>query len=89
MLSRYIRNEFNVESRSTIGVEFATRTITVDDKRVKAQVWDTGTCSLLFLVSTFLPTPTPSFPAGQSRYRAITAAYAPSLSHHGAGSIIG
>ncbi|KAH9024155.1 GTPase [Lactarius pseudohatsudake] len=42
LLSRFVRNEFNVESRSTIGVEFATRTITVDDKRVKAQVWDTA-----------------------------------------------
>jgi Ras-related protein Rab-11A len=36
---------------------FATRTITVDDKRIKAQVWDTGACSLSS--STFLPTPTP------------------------------
>jgi len=42
LLSRFIRNEFNLEGRSTIGVEFATRTITVDDKRVKAQVWDTA-----------------------------------------------
>jgi GTPase SAR1 family protein len=42
VLSRFVRNEFNIESRSTIGVEFATRTITVDNKRVKAQIWDTG-----------------------------------------------
>ncbi|KAI9433830.1 GTPase [Lactarius indigo] len=42
LLSRFTRNDFNVESRSTIGVEFATRTITVDDKRVKAQIWDTA-----------------------------------------------
>ena len=42
VLSRFTRNEFNLESRSTIGVEFATRTITVDNKRVKAQIWDTG-----------------------------------------------
>ncbi|KAI0303282.1 GTPase [Multifurca ochricompacta] len=42
LLSRFIRNEFNMESRSTIGVEFATRTITVNDKRIKAQVWDTA-----------------------------------------------
>ena len=43
MLSRFTRNEFNLESKSTIGVEFATRSIKVDDKTVKAQIWDTGT----------------------------------------------
>ena len=42
MLSRFTRNEFNLESKSTIGVEFATRSIKVDDKTVKAQIWDTG-----------------------------------------------
>ena len=43
MLSRFTRNEFNLDSKSTIGVEFATRTISVDGKTVKAQIWDTGT----------------------------------------------
>lgn len=42
MLSRFTRNEFNIDQRSTIGVEFATRTVTVDGKTVKAQIWDTG-----------------------------------------------
>nr|AVV64041.1 Ras-related protein Rab-11B [Anisakis simplex] len=42
LLSRFTRNEFNLESKSTIGVEFATRTIQVEDKRVKAQIWDTA-----------------------------------------------
>jgi hypothetical protein len=46
VLSRFIRNEFSVDSRSTIGVEFATRTIAVEDKRIKAQVWDTGAYGL-------------------------------------------
>ncbi|KAF3683998.1 Ras-related protein Rab11B [Capsicum annuum] len=32
----------NFLSRSTIGVEFATRTIHVDDKIIKAQIWDTA-----------------------------------------------
>lgn len=45
MLSRFTRNEFNLESKSTIGVEFATRSINVDGKTVKAQIWDTGTSS--------------------------------------------
>ncbi|KQK10572.1 hypothetical protein BRADI_2g54950v3 [Brachypodium distachyon] len=68
ILSRFTRNEFCLESKSTIGVEFATRTLQltkgsriwtpvkkrIDGKTVKAQIWDT---------------------AGQERYRAITSAY--------------
>ncbi|MCO5562619.1 hypothetical protein L7F22_016247 [Adiantum nelumboides] len=42
LLSRFSRNEFALESRSTIGVEFATRTINVDGKTIKAQIWDTA-----------------------------------------------
>ena len=42
LLSRFTRNEFNLESKSTIGVEFATRSIQVDGKTIKAQIWDTG-----------------------------------------------
>lgn len=30
LLSRFTRNEFNLESKSTIGVEFATRSIEVN-----------------------------------------------------------
>lgn len=42
LLSRFTRNEFNLESKSTIGVEFATRSISVDEKVIKAQIWDTA-----------------------------------------------
>ncbi|CED84238.1 gtp-binding protein ypt3 [Phaffia rhodozyma] len=42
VLSRFTLNEFNLDTKSTIGVEFATRTIKVDDKTVKAQIWDTA-----------------------------------------------
>ncbi|KAI8636632.1 rab11 protein [Parasitella parasitica] len=42
LLSRFTRNEFNLESKSTIGVEFATRSIQVDNKVIKAQIWDTA-----------------------------------------------
>ena len=42
LLSRFTRNEFCLESKSTIGVEFATRSIAVDGKTVKAQIWDTA-----------------------------------------------
>jgi len=42
LLSRFTRNQFNLESKSTIGVEFATRSIKVDQKTIKAQIWDTA-----------------------------------------------
>ncbi|KAI3847453.1 hypothetical protein MKX03_001966 [Papaver bracteatum] len=41
ILSRFTRNEFCLESKSTICVEFATRTLQVDGKKIKAQIWDT------------------------------------------------
>ena len=42
VLSRFTRNEFSQDTKSTIGVEFATRSITVEGKILKAQIWDTG-----------------------------------------------
>ncbi|KAF5778263.1 putative small GTP-binding protein [Helianthus annuus] len=42
LLSRFTRNEFTLESKSTIGVEFATRSIRLHDKIIKAQIWDTA-----------------------------------------------
>jgi len=42
LLSRFTRNEFNLQTKSTIGVEFATKTIETDGKKIKAQIWDTA-----------------------------------------------
>jgi len=42
LLSRFTRNEFNLESKATIGVEFAQKTVTIDGKHIKAQIWDTA-----------------------------------------------
>lgn len=42
LLSRFTRNEFYFETKSTIGVEFATRSITVNNKTIKTQIWDTA-----------------------------------------------
>jgi len=42
LLSRFTRNEFNLESKSTIGVEFATRSVSIEGKTIKAQIWDTA-----------------------------------------------
>ena len=38
LLSRFTRNEFNLESKTTIGVEFAQKTISIDGKIIKAQI---------------------------------------------------
>ncbi|XP_065019710.1 ras-related protein Rab11C-like [Musa acuminata AAA Group] len=42
ILSRFTRNEFCLDSKSTIGVEFATKTLQVEGKTIKAQIWDTA-----------------------------------------------
>lgn len=42
LLSRFTRNEFDLETKTTIGVEFATNTIVIDGKTIKAQIWDTA-----------------------------------------------
>ncbi len=36
IMSRFTKNEFNLESKPTIGVEFATKTLLVKDKKIKA-----------------------------------------------------
>ncbi|WJX54478.1 Ras-related protein RABA6a [Trifolium repens] len=42
MLSRFAKDEFRLDSKPTIGVEFAYRNIRVKDKLIKAQIWDTA-----------------------------------------------
>jgi len=42
LLSRYARNEFNSNSKATIGVEFQTQCMEIEGKEVKAQIWDTA-----------------------------------------------
>ncbi|OMP08637.1 Small GTPase superfamily [Corchorus olitorius] len=42
ILSRFTKNEFCFDSKSTIGVEFQTRTVTIKSKLIKAQIWDTA-----------------------------------------------
>ncbi|CAH8597576.1 unnamed protein product [Heterobilharzia americana] len=40
--SRFTNDQFNLDSKSTIGVDFATKNVTIDGKVVKAQIWDTA-----------------------------------------------
>ncbi|KAJ6968075.1 ras-related protein RABA4d-like [Populus alba x Populus x berolinensis] len=42
LLARFARNEFTVDSKATIGVEFQTKTLAIHNKTVKAQIWDTA-----------------------------------------------
>jgi small GTP-binding protein len=42
LLSRFARDEFSPDSKSTIGVEFAAKVLRIDEKIVKAQIWDTA-----------------------------------------------
>lgn len=42
LLARYARNDFSLDSKSTIGVEFQARTLLIQGKSVKAQIWDTA-----------------------------------------------
>jgi Ras-related protein Rab-11A len=42
LLSRFAKNEFCIDSKSTIGVEFQTRTVSIKGKLIKAQIWDTA-----------------------------------------------
>ncbi|KAF7120441.1 hypothetical protein RHSIM_Rhsim13G0051800 [Rhododendron simsii] len=42
LLSRFARDEFDLHSKATVGVEFQTQVLEVEGKEVKAQVWDTA-----------------------------------------------
>lgn len=42
LLSRFAKNEFSIDSKPTLGVEFACRTIVAENKHIKVQIWDTA-----------------------------------------------
>ena len=42
LLLRYVKNEFMSDMRSTVGVEFGSKLLTIDGLKVKAQIWDTA-----------------------------------------------
>jgi len=42
IMSKYIKDQFNITSKSTIGVEFGTKILEIDNKKVKAQILDTA-----------------------------------------------
>ncbi|EEF29328.1 ras-related protein RABA5e [Ricinus communis] len=42
LLARFARNEFDSNSKATIGVEFQTQVVDIEGKEIKAQIWDTA-----------------------------------------------
>jgi Ras-related protein Rab-11A len=42
LLYRFTRNEFNLESKTTIGVEFSQKSLQLEGKSIRAQIWDTA-----------------------------------------------
>ena len=43
LMSRYMKNEYSKESKTTIGVEFSSKKIVTEDGlTIKAQIWDTA-----------------------------------------------
>ena len=42
LLSRYVNNEFNRETKSTVGVELSTKIYKINESIVKVNIWDTA-----------------------------------------------
>lgn len=42
LLSRFARNEFDHNTKATIGVEFQTVCVEINGKEIKSQIWDTA-----------------------------------------------
>ena len=42
ILSKYLTNDFDPDSKATVGVEFGTKNFKIEDNIVKVQIWDTA-----------------------------------------------
>jgi len=42
ILTRFVQNEFNQESKATVGVELSMKTYRIENKIVKVHLWDTA-----------------------------------------------
>ena len=42
ILTRYLKNEFKIDSKSTVGVEFGSKKLTIKGTKIKCQIWDTA-----------------------------------------------
>ena len=41
-MSRYLKDEFSIETKTTVGVEFGAKKLELNGLSVKAQIWDTA-----------------------------------------------
>ena len=42
IMTKYLKNEFHEDSKATVGVEFGSKTFTINGHTIKAQIWDTA-----------------------------------------------
>ena len=42
LMNRYVRNEFSMRYKATIGADFMTKETTIEDKPITLQIWDTA-----------------------------------------------
>ena len=42
LLSRFSKDHFNIETETTIGMDINIKTVQIDGKKIKAQIWDTA-----------------------------------------------
>ena len=42
LLTRFVRNEFSIQSKPTIGVDFFSKTVEISKNKIKVQIWDTA-----------------------------------------------
>jgi Ras-related protein Rab-11A len=40
--SRFLKGEFNLDTKATIGVEFGSKKFEINGRNIKAQIWDTA-----------------------------------------------
>lgn len=48
LLERFVKNRFSQQYKATIGADFYTKDMDVDDVVISAQFWDTGALSCLY-----------------------------------------
>lgn len=42
IMSRYLKDEFSIETKTTVGVEFGAKKLELNGNNIKAQIWDTA-----------------------------------------------
>ena len=63
LLLRFSEDQFTPSFITTIGIDFKIRTIDMDGKKIKLQIWDTAGIYLLYSYA---------YISGQERFRTIT-----------------